>query len=204
MSDLLQKAQATLDAARAAVNPRYRPGFHLSVPAGWMNDPNGFGLGGGRYQLFYQYHPYSTVWGPMHWGHWSSEDLLHWREEPIALAPDEAFDAAGCFSGTSLEQDGKLYLLYTGVREEAGCEKKLQQQCAAESDDCVHFEKWRDNPVIGQELLPAGASPFDFRDPKISRTETGYRAIVASKGAQGGQLLRFDSDDLHHWRYTGV
>lgn len=89
-----------------------RPAFHLSPVVGWMNDPNGFSYYGGRYHLFYQYHPYNTVWGPMHWGHAASADLLHWDYLPCALAPDTAADAAGCFSGSAIPlPDGELLLL---------------------------------------------------------------------------------------------
>ena len=67
----------------------HRPQFHFSPERMWMNDPNGMVYHAGTYHLFYQYHPESTVWGPMHWGHATSKDLLHWEHKPIALYPDE-------------------------------------------------------------------------------------------------------------------
>ena len=67
-----------------------RPVVHLGSRIGWMNDPNGFSLYKGRYHLFYQYHPFSNIWGPMHWGHAVSDDLVHWEHLPAALAPDAA------------------------------------------------------------------------------------------------------------------
>src|SRR5680860_646085 len=67
----------------------YRPQFHFSPEIMWMNDPNGMVYNNGVYHLFYQYHPDSTIWGPMHWGHATSKDLLHWQHKPIALYPDE-------------------------------------------------------------------------------------------------------------------
>ena len=78
---------------------RYRLGYHLMTPGGWMNDPNGFSFFKGWYHIFYQYYPYKAEWGPMHWGHAVSDDLLHWTYLPAALAPDQEYDRDGCFSG---------------------------------------------------------------------------------------------------------
>ena len=83
--------------------PLNRPAFHLTPPIGWMNDPNGFSRFNGKYHLFYQYHPFNTDWGEVSWGHAVSSDLLRWEQYPPALAPDQVYDAGGCFSGTAIE-----------------------------------------------------------------------------------------------------
>src|SRR5687767_4599868 len=66
----------------------HRPQIHFSPKEKWMNDPNGMVYFNNRYHLFYQYYPDSTVWGPMHWGHAISKDLVHWEHQPVALYPD--------------------------------------------------------------------------------------------------------------------
>ena len=83
----LEAARAFERRAAARIPAADRPGFHLTPPVGWMNDPNGFCFYHGAYHLFFQYYPYDTVWGPMHWGHATSADLLHWTYLPCALAP---------------------------------------------------------------------------------------------------------------------
>lgn len=204
MSQMLNQAQKKLEDWQQSVNTQYKPKYHLSVPAGWLNDPNGFGFFQGKCHLFYQYHPYDTVWGPMHWGHWSSENLTDWKQEPVAIAPDCPYDAAGCFSGTALEADGKYCIMYTGVSEETPGGKTLQQQCLAYCEDGVHVKKAAENPVVGRDLLPPGACPYDFRDPKLEKTDAGYRMIAAVRTDEDGKLLSFSSENLKEWTYDGV
>ena len=118
-----------------------RPLFHLTPIVGLMNVSNGFCYYKGEYHLFYQYHPYSTIWGPMHWGHAKSRDLLHWTYLPAALAPDTDADAGGCFSGSALPlDDGRLMLMYTGVQPAGTGHRELQTQCVAIGDG-VDFTK---------------------------------------------------------------
>lgn len=71
------------DTFMQVTNPRYRPHFHVTAPAGWINDPNGFVYFKGYYHIFYQYHPYSAEWVPMHWGHARSLDLVHWESSTV-------------------------------------------------------------------------------------------------------------------------
>ena len=116
ISNILREARIYEELAGQTIPDGDRPAFHLSPRTGWMNDPNGFSFYQGKYHLFYQYYPYTSKWGPMHWGHAVSEDLLHWTHLPAALAPDTLPDRDGCFSGSAVElPDGRQLLMYTGV-----------------------------------------------------------------------------------------
>ena len=182
-----------------------RPLFHLTPLVGWMNDPNGFCFYQGQYHLFYQYHPFSRQWGPMHWGHAVSSDLLHWTYQPCALAPDTAADAGGCFSGSAVPlPDGRLLLAYTGVQPAGTFRRETQAQCIAVGNG-INFEKNLLNPVIRHAHLPMGYSEFDFRDPKIWREKDGsFRLVAANRHAERkGAVLLFASRDGLDWEFRG-
>ena len=203
-----------------------RPVFHLSPRIGWLNDPNGFSFYNGEYHLFYQYHPYSSYWGPMHWGHAVSKDLINWEYLPAAMAPDTDYDGAGCFSGTAITlPDGRQLLMYTGCgdssRDPLGKGRWLQTQCVAVSeeqdDGSIEYVKSAGNPVICEEDLPEDCDAYEFRDPYIWRTTDGsYRALVAAGRTgeigedgnylheKGTQLILFRSDDCFKWEYDKV
>ena len=143
-----------------------QPAFHITGEAGWINDPNGLIFFNGRYHAFYQHNPFDTKWGPMHWGHVVSDDLTNWEYLPIALFPGDDCDKNGCFSGSAIVYNNKLWLMYTGFIENEGGESIRQVQCLAESDDGITFKKH--GIVIGKSDLPEGYAPCDFRDPKLS------------------------------------
>lgn len=206
--DLLPKARAFEAQYGPYIPEDKRPAFHLTPTIGWMNDPNGFSCYRGEYHLFYQYHPYSTDWGPMHWGHAKTKDFLHWERLPAALAPDQDYDKDGCFSGGAVElDDGRQLLVYTGVRKhmaEDGRMTETQTQCVAFGDG-VNYEKWQDNPVLDGDDLPAGGSTVDFRDPKVWQEADGsLRLVAGNRTADGsGAILLYRSDDGIHWSLVG-
>ena len=174
--------------------PRFR--YHFEPSLGWMNDPNGLIYFKGRYHAFFQHYPHAAHWGQMHWGHAVSDDLVHWEELPIALFPDQAYENdGGCFSGSAVEKDGRLYLFYTSVSHELG-----QTQSVARSDDGVHFTKYAGNPVIRENPF---ASP-DFRDPKVTCIDGTWYMVVGSGDDHCGRVLLYTSGDLLSWDYVGV
>ncbi|WP_332696060.1 glycoside hydrolase family 32 protein [Halalkalibacter lacteus] len=180
--------------------------YHVMPQANWMNDPNGFSFFKGEYHLFYQHHPFGPKWGPMHWGHVKSKDLVNWEHLPIALAPSEEYDKDGCFSGSAIEKDGKLYLMYTGnVWIDGKLDEDLKQvQALAVSEDGIHFEKLKENPVIAE--TPEGdINTFHFRDPKVWKHENTYYVVLGSKTKKNtGQALLYRSDDLIDWEYVSI
>lgn len=199
VSAALTKAESYIAANKNKVNFRYRPRYHLTAEIGWINDPNGFCWYNGRIHEFFQYNPYDSVWGPVHWGHVVSDDMIKWERLPVALAPDMQYDDRfGCFSGSATVKDGKLFLMYTGVGKE-----ELQQQCLAASDDGVNFVKFSENPVIGEDNVPDGASPKDFRDPFVYVRDGIYYCLVGTKCAGYGNIAMFRSDDLKNWSFVG-
>ena len=209
ISQTLREARRTEEVFGKRITKEHRPLFHLSPRTGWMNDPNGFTWYQGKYHLFYQYHPYDSHWGPMHWGHAFSDDLLHWEYAPAALAPDEYYDKDGVFSGSALElPDKQLLIAYTGVMDminEEGQKTCRQTQCLALGDG-FDFEKYQGNPVITSEMIPEGGSVRDFRDPKLWKASDGtYRMLVANRPSDGsGQLLLYRSTDGLHWNFGKV
>lgn len=208
-SQTLREARKYEEATGRMISADERPEFHLSARVGWMNDPNGFSYYKGEYHLFYQYYPYAPYWGPMHWGHAVSRDLLHWDFLPAALAPDSPYDRDGCFSGSAVElPDGRHLLMYTGVlrtSQEDGGHHDVQTQCIAVGDG-TDYEKYPGNPVITKEHLPEGASIYDFRDPKLWRCKDGtYRCVAGSRPLDGsGQILLYSSPDGFQWKFEKV
>ena len=179
--------------------------YHVSPPANWMNDPTGFSYFNDEYHLFYQHYPYDHIWGLMHWAHVKSKDLVHWEHMPIALAPSESYDADGCFSGSAIEIDKKLLLMYTGhvITGPNSDEDLIETQAIAISNDGVVFEKIDENPVI--KGLPEGDfHQGHFRDPKIWKYENTYYAIIGSttKDQTKGQAVLFKSNNLTEWVFV--
>lgn len=209
ISQVLQKARNYEEEAEKNILKEERPEFHLSTRTGWMNDPNGFSYYNGEYHMFYQYHPYDSNWGPMHWGHAVSKDLLHWEYLPVALAPDEDYDKLGCFSGSALTlKDGRQLLMYTGVsreEDEQGKSFDVQTQCLAVGDG-KNYQKYEKNPVLTGNDLPEGCSKLDFRDPKMWEKEDGsYCCVVGNRPSDGsGQILLFSSPDGFKWSFEKV
>lgn len=183
-------------------NNNLRPSFHITGGQGWINDPNGLIYFGGKYHAFYQYYPNKTCWGPMHWGHVISDDLVHWERLPIALYPVVDTNEDGCFSGTTIVHNDVLYAFYTGFYENGGEENIRQVQCLASSVDGINFKKH--GVIIDGKLLPEEYSRCDFRDPKVFKeNDTFYMLVAVRKNGGKGHIVMFKSIDLFNWEFMG-
>ena len=187
--------------------------LHLKAPDNWVNDPNGFIYYKGYYHLFYQYFPYEPRWGTMHWGHAISRDLVTWEHKGLALYPTTRADLNGCFSGSAIEEDGKLYLVYTGVRYEVvnpddphTClnEQFEASQLMISSDDGFRFDNEHDKEVIIPPVTdPSIGDRTHTRDPKIWRGKDAWYLILGSTIEEKyGEVLFYRSEDLHTWTYV--
>ncbi|UCS93106.1 glycoside hydrolase family 32 protein [Echinicola marina] len=166
-----KQAELEIPNSEPAFDETYRPQYHFTPPKSWMNDPNGMVYLDGEYHLFYQHNPDSNVWGPMHWGHAVSTDMLHWEHLPIALYPDSL---GTIFSGSAvidkgntsgLGEDGKnpMIAIFTYHHPEKG----QTQGIAFSNDKGRTWTKYKNNPVLNNPGIP------DFRDPKVSWYDQG-------------------------------
>lgn len=203
MQKNIARAQAMIDKYKDKVKQgKMRQNYHFMGQTGWINDPNGLIFYKGKYHVFYQHNPYDGFWDFMHWGHAVSEDLIHWEYLPIALAPSEVYDEhkrGGCFSGSAIEHDGKLFLMYTGCTNNGnGFE---QTQCIAYSEDGIHFEKYPGNPVL---TAPEGVPKHFFRDPKVWKHDGKYYMVCGASRNHLAQALLYVSEDMLHWQFVNV
>lgn len=200
--EALARAEEGIRGLAAQRRDRWYPRFHIASDGGWINDPNGLSHYAGRWHVFYQLHPFSTHWGPMHWGHVSSADLVTWRREPVALAPSIGAERAGVFSGSAVTgDDGSLHVYYTGHQWANGvdeAEGNYEVQCLATSRDGVTFEK-RGVVVPNPERLR------DFRDPKVWKLDGVWQMVFGRRSADNrGEIVRYTSPDGVAWTFSEV
>ena len=180
----------------------YRPNFHFTPKANWMNDPNGMFYFNGTYHLYYQYYPDGNVWGPMHWGHATSTNMIAWEEQPIAIYPD---DLGLIFSGSAVVdvnntsgfgKDGivpivAMYTYHNMKGEQAGDLDFQTQAIAYSLDEGMTWVKYDKNPVIPNSGIK------DFRDPKVIWDVDHSKWIMTL--AAGDKVLFYSSLNLREW-----
>lgn len=182
----------------------YRPNFHFTPHKNWMNDPNGMFYLEGKYHLFFQYYPNSTTWGPMHWGHAISTNLITWEEQQIALYPDQK---GYIFSGSAVvdnnntsgfKSDSKIPVVAMFTYHDPKLEKEgkinyQSQGIAFSLDEGLTWEKYEGNPVIKNPGIK------DFRDPKMTWDAIHNQWILIL--ASGNKAMFYKSTNLKDWDY---
>ncbi|EKQ57098.1 glycoside hydrolase family 32 protein, partial [Clostridium sp. Maddingley MBC34-26] len=185
---------ATSDISHPQRTELYRPQYHFSPQKNWMNDPNGLVYYDGEYHLFFQYHPYGDTWGPMHWGHAISKNLVDWDEYPIAIFQDTE---GMIFSGSAVVDWNNTSGLQTGNEKvmvamfTQSTPNNTQEQGIAYSNDRGRtWVKYAGNPVL------PNISP-DFRDPKVFWHEQTKQWVMIL--TLGNKVAIYNSPNLKQW-----
>ena len=173
----------------ALINEQFRPIYHHTPKRGWMNDPNGMFYKDGVWNLYYQYNPYGSMWGNMHWGHSTTTDLIHWKDEGVAIAPDIW---GTIFSGSCVVDKETVIAMYTSSRPTPFGGDVQAQSLAFSTDGGQTFTKFEGNPVLTSEEK-------DFRDPRPFWNEDikAWNLILAV----GQEMRIYSSKDLKEWKY---
>ena len=182
----------------------YRPKYHFTPKSNWMNDPNGMFYFNGNYHLYFQYYPESNVWGPMHWGHAISNDLMKWKEQPIALYPDEkgyifsgsvvvdVNNTSGFKSGSEIPVVA-IFTYHDPKKEKEGRIDYQSQGVAYSLDEGMTWTKYAKNPVI------KNPGNKDFRDPKVTWDAIHNQWVLVLTG--GDKAMFYSSKNLIDWEY---
>lgn len=184
----------------------WRLKFHIMPETGWLNDPNGAIQFNGTYHLYYQYVPETPLGGATHWGHVTSEDLVHFKQQEIFMSPTESYDMDGVYSGSGIEKDRMLHFFYTGNVKNKGdydyiYSGREQNVVHVVSPDGFHIDKRE--VVIAHEEFPEGFSDH-IRDPKVFEKDGKYYMILGARTSENtGSILVYESSDLSGWSYLG-
>jgi fructan beta-fructosidase len=191
--------------AQESVSPykeTFRPQLHFSPKEKWTNDPNGLVYYQGIYHLFFQHYPGDIIWGPMHWGHATSRDLIHWRQQPIALYPDSL---GYIFSGSIVVDSGNtsglgkkgqvpmvaIFTHHDPAGEKKGTNDYQVQSLAYSLDKGNTWIKYAGNPVLKNPGI------VDFRDPNVMWYKPGKKWVMSL--ATKDRITFYSSRDLKSW-----
>ena len=193
----LKEINAYIKENKAGIDPRFRQRYHMMPPIGWMNDPNGLSVFNGKYHLFYQYNPFDVKPGVTLWGQFTSEDLIKYVDEDVAIVPDAKYDSI--FSGGAIGTDDGLCAVFT-LHHESDLVKK-EEIFVAYSDDGVTFgEKIK---AFDNEDLPEYISRADFRDPYPVKRKGEYFVFLGGKDkrSNSGVIVVLGGKDLSRLEY---
>ena len=171
-----------------------RPIFHFTIPENHLNDPNGLCFWKGNWHMFYQAYPLKD--SRQHWGHCYSNDLIHWKDLPLAIYPDpEKY----VYSGATMVEDDRVVAAYYG--------RPVGEMIAISTDPLLlNWEKTGNAPVIPapENWEVAGYKTFD---PYLWKKGDFYYLISGNSMFNGPDSRRlpveflFRSKDLKTWEY---
>lgn len=204
LTKVLERNVAEVEKNADLTDGRFRLGHHLMPPVGWLNDPNGLCWFQGKYHVFFQYAPFDAEGGLKFWGHYTSEDLIDWKYEGVALYPDSSYDCHGVYSGSALVDDDKMHLFFTGNIKIDGDydyihEGRETSTIYVESEDGLCFGNKEE--VISFEEYPEEFT-CHIRDPKVWKEDDAYFMVLGGrlKGDKGAVLL-YRSKDKKRWEF---
>lgn len=194
------------DILKKVIEDPWRLAYHQQPPTGWLNDPNGVHQKDGIYHLYYQYSPLEPAGGLKYWGHKTSTDLVHFKEEDIFLYPDQKFDCHGVYSGSAFEKDGIIHFFYTGNVKHPGEHDFIT---SGREQNTVHMTSKDGYKVDSREVVidsteyPAGFTKH-IRDPKILEKDGLFYMVLGGRTSEDkGAILLYASKDLSNWDYKG-
>ncbi len=177
----------------------WRQTYHIQPETGLLNDPNGFSFYNGEYHLFYQWFPLGPVHGIKYWYHTKSKNLINWENAGVAIRPNDDIDSHGAYSGSGIEHNGNLYLMYTGNTRDENWVRHPKQNIAVMNKEGI-IEKWP-LPVIDQ--VPDGYTDH-FRDPKVWKENNMFYAVIgAQRTDKTGCVVLYSSPDMRDWTFEG-
>lgn len=207
LTKVLEKNVSELENKTDMASGKYRLGYHLMPPVGWLNDPNGLCWFKGKYHVFFQYAPFEVKGGLKFWGHYTSENLISWKYEGVALYPDSPCDCHGVYSGSALVEDDKLHIFFTGNVKIDGDydyinEGRETSTIHVVSEDGIHFSN--KETAVSFEQYPENYT-CHIRDPKVWKDKEKYRMVLGGRLKEDkGSVLFYESEDLKNWNLTGT
>ncbi|MFP4976883.1 GH32 C-terminal domain-containing protein [Paenibacillus sp. CN-4] len=186
---------------------QHRPQYHAMPPQNWMNEAHAPIYYNGKYHLFYQHNPQGPYWHQIHWGHWVSDDMVHWENVRLALAPEAGtLDPDGAWSGSAAyDRDGNPVLFYTAGNDALSPNQRTGLATPADLSD-PNLEKWEKYPEPVTEQNGNGIHN-EFRDPFVwydQETDKWYQLVTSGlKDFSSGTALVYESNDMYNWEYKG-
>ncbi|WP_282017664.1 GH32 C-terminal domain-containing protein [Salegentibacter mishustinae] len=180
----------------------FKPAYHATAPAHWMNEPHAPLYYNGKYHLFYQHNPFGPYWGQIHWGHWVSDDMVNWRHAKIALAPEKGhMTPDGIWSGSAYVGPNNMPLIFYTAGNLSKDQNQYTSIAVPKDTTDENLQEWEKTNIIVDR--PAKYKKNEFRDPFVFQIEGTYYMIVGSGiEGKGGTAPLFESEDALHWKYV--